>query len=307
MLGGAIGVQSAVGRGSSFTLTVATGPLAGVKLVQALAEAALPEALESPLVVRPEIALDCSVLLAEDGVDNQLLLSTHLRRAGARVTLAENGRIAVDQALAAKATGLPFDVIVMDMQMPELDGYGATSLLRARGYDGSIIALTAHAMSSDRERCLSAGCSDYLTKPVDRGKLIAAVAEHARRARAQTANGSRAPRSARPEAATEPLISEFEDDADMRDIIGIFVGGMQARVALLREASAAGDQRALERIAHQLRGAAGGFGFGVISIAAERVELASKGGADRAVIEPLVGALIALCDRARAPDLHAAP
>ncbi|MFI5307369.1 MAG: ATP-binding protein [Polyangiales bacterium] len=306
MLGGTISVKSAVGRGSSFTMSVATGPLAGVELVNALTEAATSEVLESPQAATPEIALDCRVLLAEDGIDNQLLISTHLRKAGAQVTIAENGRVAVDQALAAKASGAPFDVILMDMQMPELDGYGATSLLRARGYDGSVIALTAHAMSGDRERCLSAGCSDYLTKPVHRGALIAAVAEHARRARVRPANGSQAPRSVRSEAATEPLISEFEDDEEMRDIIGIFVGGMQARVALLREATATDDRSALEHIAHQLRGAAGGFGFGAISVAAERLELASKGGADRAAVEPLVATLIGLCKRARAPELRAA-
>ena len=145
-----------------------------------------------------------------------------------------------------------------------------------------------------------------MTKPVHRGALIAAVAEHARRARVRPANGSQAPRSLRAEVATEPLISEFEDDAEMRDIIGIFVGGMQARVALLREATAIGDRSALEHIAHQLRGAAGGFGFGAISIAAERLELASKGGADRTAVEPLVAALIGLCNRARAPERRAA-
>jgi PAS domain S-box-containing protein len=304
MLGGEITVQSLSGRGSSFTLSVDTGPLAGVALLQGLAEAGAHEACDATALGRPEIELDCNVLLAEDGTDNQLLLSTHLRKAGARVTIAENGKIAVDRALAAKASGAPFDVILMDMQMPELDGYGATALLRARGYGGPIVALTAHAMSGDRERCLSAGCTDYMTKPVDRRGLIATVAEHAQRPWAGL--GSQAPSSARPPAVAEPLISEFANDSDMVEIIGIFVGGLSARAATLREACSHNDRATIERLAHQLRGAAGGFGFSAISVEAARLELASRRGDDAVTVERHVAALVELCGRARAPDPRAA-
>jgi signal transduction histidine kinase/FixJ family two-component response regulator/HPt (histidine-containing phosphotransfer) domain-containing protein len=303
MLGGEITVQSVSGMGSCFRLSVETGSLAGVRLLQALAEATEPDPRDVNLLDVPEIELDCHVLLAEDGVDNQLLLSTQLRKAGARVTVAENGKIAVERALAAKASGAPFDVILMDMQMPELDGYGAAALLRARGYAGPIIALTAHAMSGDRARCLSAGCTDYMSKPVNRRALIAAVAEHAQRggsSRVSSAASSDAPEL----AVSGPLVSEFANDADMVEIIGIFVGGMPARAALLREASVHGDRAMLERLAHQLRGAAGGFGFAPISAEAERLELASKSG-DTAMLERHVAALVELCSRAQAPDLRA--
>ena len=120
--------------------------------------------------------LECSVLLAEDGPDNQRLITFLLRKAGAIVTLAENGKIALETALAAHAAGTPFDVILMDMQMPVMDGYQATSQLRAAGYGGPIIALTAHAMEGDREKCVEVGCSDYATKPIEREKLFAAIA-----------------------------------------------------------------------------------------------------------------------------------
>jgi CheY-like chemotaxis protein len=118
------------------------------------------------------------VLLAEDGADNQRLIGFLLKRAGATVDIASDGRTAVNMAMAsmfARREGdpvRPYDVILMDMQMPELDGYGAASLLRQKGYAGSIIALTAHAMSGDKEKCLAAGCDEYLTKPVNPKRLV---------------------------------------------------------------------------------------------------------------------------------------
>ena len=113
------------------------------------------------------------ILLAEDGLDNQKLISHVLKKAGALVTIAENGKIAIDTFKACKQTEEAFDLILMDMQMPEMDGYTATTLLREQGEKIPILALTAHAMSGDRERCLDAGCDDYSTKPINRAELIA--------------------------------------------------------------------------------------------------------------------------------------
>jgi CheY-like chemotaxis protein len=111
-------------------------------------------------------------MLAEDNRDNQRVLSLRLSMAGADVTLAQNGRVAVDLALAARDQGQPFDVILMDMQMPVLDGYEATRLLRAEKVTTPIIALTAHAMADERIECLRLGCDDFISKPIDWDKLL---------------------------------------------------------------------------------------------------------------------------------------
>ncbi len=123
------------------------------------------------------------VLLAEDSEDTRRLLVHYLTRGGALVQTASNGQEAVDVAEAAVASGNPFDVILMDMQMPVLDGYQATTRLRANGYRGPVLALTAHAMREDERRCLEAGCDQYITKPVAREVLLGACMAWARRVR----------------------------------------------------------------------------------------------------------------------------
>ncbi|MEA1950975.1 MAG: response regulator, partial [Planctomycetota bacterium] len=173
--GGSIYAASAPGNGSTFTVTVGAGSLVGVKLLHDLTEAELDAKQIEHEPSRSRIELSCRVLLAEDGADNQRLISFVLKRAGAKVATADNGQMAVDLALTARAEGEPFDVILMDMQMPVMDGYEATGKLREAEYTGPIIALTAHAMSTDRDKCLAAGCDDYMAKPIDRKKLIESV------------------------------------------------------------------------------------------------------------------------------------
>ncbi|MDR3110319.1 MAG: response regulator [Planctomycetaceae bacterium] len=114
----------------------------------------------------------CNVLLVEDVAINQLLISFQLREAGATVDVAENGQIGIDKINAKEASGQHYDVVLMDMQMPVLDGYEATKRLRQQGYQRPIIALTAHALAGDREKTLECGCDDYSTKPIDRTTLI---------------------------------------------------------------------------------------------------------------------------------------
>jgi len=112
------------------------------------------------------------VLLVEDGLDNRRFITRILERLGLEVMAVENGLQGWQEALASAAEGRPYDVILMDMQMPVMDGYQATERLRGEGWERPIIALTAHAMPEDRERCLRAGCDDYLAKPIRKENLL---------------------------------------------------------------------------------------------------------------------------------------
>ena len=105
------------------------------------------------------------------------------------MAVAENGQVALTSALAADQDGKPFDVILMDMQMPIRDGYSATTELRRKGYRGTVIALTAHAMSEDRDKCLRAGCDDYATKPIDRPRLLNMIAQYTAKGKVEDGDG----------------------------------------------------------------------------------------------------------------------
>jgi PAS domain S-box-containing protein len=183
MLGGRIDVQSEPGHGSTFKATVATGSLDGVAMIRPH-EQVSDQAVrgKAPGLRQPADTLAGRVLLAEDGPDNQRLISFVLRKAGLDVAVVDNGQRAVAAALEAWRTDQPFDVILMDMQMPVQDGYSAASELRSLGYDRPIVALTAHAMSTDREKCLHAGCDDYAAKPIQRNELIRLISTYLARA-----------------------------------------------------------------------------------------------------------------------------
>ncbi|WP_339683257.1 response regulator [Gimesia maris] len=175
VLGGDISVTSKLNQGSQFSATVKTGNLEGVPLLQELQQNDNTQSAKPLPAQSEEQALSLKgkkILLAEDGPDNQKLISFILKKAGAEVTVAENGEAARQAAMRAMEIGLLYDVILMDMQMPILDGYGATRILREQGYSGPIISLTANAMEGDREKCISVGCNEHLTKPIDRRKLV---------------------------------------------------------------------------------------------------------------------------------------
>jgi two-component system, sensor histidine kinase len=281
LMGGDIQVESTPGKGSTFTVTISGGPLDPADMAEGLTEAIL----SSPRHVETEqrITLSGRILLAEDGEDNQALISMHLRAAGAEVLIAENGRIAVNLVRAHE-----FDLILMDMQMPELDGYGATSELRRRGFTLPIIALTAHAMVGDRERCIQAGCTDYLTKPIDRNRMLQVISQY-------LGQPSPPPQPGQPQAKpSQPLKSTLADRAEMSAAVAGFVGRLPQRVAALASHLESGDVQQLGRLAHQLKGAAGGFGFTPITDLAKQIEDGLRSGRELEQVQQSINELIAL-------------
>jgi PAS domain S-box-containing protein len=179
MLGGSIRVRSEPERGTTFEFTIDPGPVEGTPRIDPVSSRSRSPALLLPqataLPARP--ALNARVLVAEDGQDNQVLIRHVLSRAGADITIVGDGQAAVDEVARAERDGTPYDLVLMDIQMPRLDGHAATRALRAAGFARPILALTAHAMASDRAKALEAGCNDHITKPIDRTGLIRVCAE----------------------------------------------------------------------------------------------------------------------------------
>ncbi len=169
LLGGKISVESKPGQGSTFRSSISTGSLIGIPWVNT-SRSNTPRV--EPVATLPSFASGARILVAEDGPDNQELFRLILEKAGAEVTIVENGRLAIDAVHTAETTGEPFDLLVLDMQMPELDGYAAATQLRAMGYELPIIAVTAHALDSDRKKCIAAGCDDYESKPIVRKRFL---------------------------------------------------------------------------------------------------------------------------------------
>jgi CheY-like chemotaxis protein len=174
MLGGSIVVSSELGVGSTFTLLVEARPAPDFADQAAASQSPLRNEQVAPTQALVRLA-GVRVLFVEDSPNNQKLGAILLRKEGAEVTIAENGTAACQFAFDALKRGEPFHVVLMDMQMPLLDGYQATAELRRQGYALPVIAFTAHSMAEDRQKCLDAGCDDYLTKPIDRKRLTELV------------------------------------------------------------------------------------------------------------------------------------
>jgi len=197
-MGGDVSVTSEPGRGSTFTVTVETGSLSGVPMHDRPEQAM--EAQDD--FIGPKVRINGTVLVAEDGIDNQALIVAKLRETGLKVELAENGQIAFDKVVAAMST--PFDLILMDVQMPVMDGFAATLLLRSEGYRGPIIALTANATERDRAKCLNAGCNDFVTKPIKMGTLLKSIGRYLK-----VVEVARDPAAAQAAANREALVQKF--------------------------------------------------------------------------------------------------
>ncbi len=267
LMGGEIGVESEAGKGSTFFFDI--------PLVRIAGENDQPAAVQAPLA-RPA-ARPLRVLLAEDNKVNQQFLLAILAKARHKVELAENGLQAVDWMCRAD-----FDVVLMDMQMPELDGEQATKEIRALPEPKCrvpIVALTAHAMSGARERCLAAGMDDYVSKPVDVALLLEKLDRIAGALPVVAANDA-AP------VARDPIGMNLGQLEALRSVLppGVFAEQLSLllsmfmpsveRIGVLLEA---GDLAAGAREAHDLVSAAGNYGAMKVSETARALELACRG------------------------------
>jgi PAS domain S-box-containing protein len=258
LLGGELTLFSQPGAGTTFTLL-----LPGTLNQDSPNDATtVSESKSFPAKQLPEsIRLTGRILVAEDGIDNQRLVRLYLEAAGLAVQTAANGRFAVESVVQASQKGTPFDAVLMDMQMPELDGYGATTELRKAGFTRlPIIAFTAHAQSTDRERCTRSGCDDYVTKPIDRLNLLNVLSKYLR---AEPSTGH-----LRSDKETDPLISMILSD---------YITGLPEQVGKLSHHLSRADLRNLRLIIHQIKGSGGSYGFPEITNRARSAEAAITG------------------------------
>ncbi len=314
LMGGDLTVHSALGEGSTFIATFGTAILDGQKWTPAAQAESLintfsdkPPSTEIPKVGR--------LLVADDGATNRHLIRLLLERAGHDVLEAENGQQAYDLVVQ----GEPFDLVLMDMQMPVLDGYEATRRLREAGHDLPVIAVTAHAMQGDRDRCTASGCSDYLAKPIERDLLLSTVQKWladrpdrsvTRPATAQTTADTTASAVHDPAAGTarvdvdahvadlSPLECELPvDDPDFAEIAQDFIVILESKLEAMRQAQAQADHEGLAQLAHWLKGSGGTAGYTPLSHVAKELERTPMDDAS-AEVTRLIGEIDTLRQRA---------
>ncbi len=172
-LGGDIAVRSELGKGSIFTLTIDCGSLANVYFIEPSLTHKKTNDNHNAFV-----RIEGCILVVDDRRDIRFLAQHFIEKGGGKVVTATNGQEAIDMLTHPDPDQCTIDVVVMDMQMPIMDGYAAAEKLRQYGFKKPIIALTANAMKDDRKKCLAAGCNDYATKPLDGPKLVQMIAHY---------------------------------------------------------------------------------------------------------------------------------
>jgi PAS domain S-box-containing protein len=290
-MGGAIGAEPRACGGSTFWFT------ARLPAVAALPRPPHRERDPTPLMVAGQSWP--LVLVAEDNSINDAVASALLAKQGLRAVVAHNGREAVEMALAND-----YAAIMMDCQMPEIDGYEATRRIRAAEHDRHvpIIAMTAHSMTGDRERCLEAGMDDYVSKPVRPDELAAVIARHlfvdgqTRQLRLAREPAQAAVGGPTSELFDEAVVSELREALalDARaGLIQAFVASLPGYMASIEDASRCGDTSERGRVAHLLGGSGASLGAKRLALSCQRLE---QGERDE---DPGIGA-------ERLAELHAA-
>lgn len=258
LLGGELSVQSREGKGSTFFLRLDLGPWEKLDLVEPseLNRDAELLSFDDRMEVDAKLFEGRHLLVVDDGRDNQRIIQFLLEEAGARVDIAENGQEALDRATRASHQ---YDLILMDVQMPVMDGYEATGQLRKLGFQCPIIAVTAYALSRDLKRAMESGCNDFITKPLVPAQLIRKV-EHWLSPRTRSFE----PPAVEPETES-PRISQMMNDKRFRPILLKFLAGLPERIKAIETARVGGHDEDLLTLVHQLKGSAGSYGFPRIS------------------------------------------
>ncbi|ETX02076.1 MAG: hypothetical protein ETSY1_04940 [Candidatus Entotheonella factor] len=304
-LGGDITVQSTLGQGSTFTVRIETGSLEGVTWLEPQAILAASAALEADEQTHWQFPA-ARILVVDDGDANRELVSLVLEEAGLEVEGAENGQVGVDKALQTA-----FDIILMDMQMPVMDGQTATRHLRQQGIEVPIIALTAHAMKGFEQEVMAAGCSGYLTKPIDIDGLLQVLADLlggqrvSREAVETEPLSPPSPHSSDPipeqlAALETPIVSRLAANPRFHPIIEKFVTRLHEQLEAMATAWDNRDLAELASLSHWLKGAGGTVGFDDFTEPASNLEQLAKAalaGGDETHIEDTIIELRQLASR----------
>jgi CheY-like chemotaxis protein/HPt (histidine-containing phosphotransfer) domain-containing protein len=274
-----IWVESEPGRGSTFHFTsrfesIGAGQQMAPQAIRDLPSAAAESGTS-------QAAQGMNILLAEDNAVNRRLAIALLQKRGHRIAATENGQEALDILEREN-----FDLVLMDVQMPVLDGFDAIRAIRAKeqssGSHLPIIALTAHAMKGDRERCLAAGADEYVTKPIQTPDLLAAIdrATNTKASPANTAPPTPASHSAGPPVLDfAAALDRVDGDRELlENLMGMFAGECSRDIAEIRKSLEARDMGQLERLAHTLKGASASLAAGRVADAAFALEKQARTG-----------------------------
>jgi CheY-like chemotaxis protein len=299
-LGGDLTARSQVGVGSVFSATIDTGPLDEVRWlspVEAL-RTDVPAALGSGMTWSFPPA---KVLVVDDGAPNRELVRLVLEPTGLQVEEAEDGRIGVDKAMRGD-----FALILMDMQMPVMDGYEATQTLRENGCPTPVYAMTADAMKGFEHRLLEAGCKGFVTKPIDMDVLLRTIAGLLGGTQVPAGETLRKPEAApiaTPQSShtvSEPVRSRLHDHPKLKVVAQSFVDTLDTRKAAIRQAWEDRNYDSLASLGHWLKGTGGTAGFDVFTAPARSMEAAARARSE-ADLEVVIAELLDLADRVVGP------